>query len=58
MPKTRISYWREKLRRNVERDAQNIERLGADGWEVLVGWECELNDMNALETRLRNFLNS
>jgi DNA mismatch endonuclease (patch repair protein) len=58
MPKTRISYWREKLRRNVERDAQNIERLGADGWEVLVVWECELNDMNALETRLRNFLNS
>lgn len=57
MPKTRVSYWREKLQSNVERDAENIERLGADGWQVLVVWECELKDMHALEMRLRNFLN-
>lgn len=40
IPKTRVDFWSEKLGRNVERDAIQIERLIELGWRVLVIWEC------------------
>ena len=42
MPKTRREYWLPKLTRNYERDMENIEKLRAAGWYVIVVWECEL----------------
>ena len=42
MPKTRREYWEPKLTRNYERDIENIEKLRASGWYVIVVWECEL----------------
>ncbi|MBF0304056.1 MAG: DNA mismatch endonuclease Vsr [Alphaproteobacteria bacterium] len=41
IPKTRVEWWTEKMRSNRERDAQVRAALGADGWTVLVLWECE-----------------
>jgi DNA (cytosine-5)-methyltransferase 1 len=38
-PKSNDAYWAEKLRRNVERDADTDRRLAANGWHVLVVWE-------------------
>jgi DNA mismatch endonuclease (patch repair protein) len=40
MPASNRGFWAEKLGRNQERDRQNIERLIASGWRVLVVWEC------------------
>lgn len=40
LPKTRTSFWDEKLRRNQERDAIAIRALAAAGWRVAVAWEC------------------
>lgn len=40
LPKTRTSFWDEKLRRNQERDAATIASLAAAGWRVAVVWEC------------------
>jgi DNA mismatch endonuclease (patch repair protein) len=49
-------YWAEKLIRNALRD-QRVERdLDALGWEVLVIWECETTDPEALRARLEAFL--
>lgn len=42
MPKSNQDYWRPKLERNRQRDIQNISRLEALGWKVIVVWECEL----------------
>ena len=42
MPKSRIDYWQEKLERNKQRDLEHISALEANGWRVLVVWECEL----------------
>lgn len=39
---SRLEYWDEKLQRNKRRDAENIEKLTKDGWNVIVVWECEL----------------
>ena len=42
MPKSRVDYWQPKLERNRLRDLENIALLEADGWQVLIVWECEL----------------
>ena len=55
-PKTNTQYWTDKIRRNVERDAQAIIDLKAAGWRVLVIWECELKDIDRLRSRSVAFL--
>lgn len=47
-PKTNAPFWEAKLRGNVERDARNTAALEAAGWRVLVIWECEVGDDEAL----------
>jgi len=42
MPKSNIEYWFSKLKRNKERDADNIIRINNLGWRVIVIWECEI----------------
>lgn len=55
-PKDRADYWNEKFARNVERDIAAQQRLEADGWRVLVVWECETKDQDLLSERISAFL--
>ena len=48
LPKKDADWWKEKLEGNVARDRRNIEKLEADGWRVLVIWECETKSETAL----------
>lgn len=41
-PKTRAAFWKDKIDRNMARDRQALAALKADGWRVLVVWECAL----------------
>ncbi len=41
-PKSNTEFWVEKFARNVARDARSRELLEAQGWRVIVIWECEL----------------
>lgn len=41
IPKTRMEWWDAKLSRNKARDAEARAKLEADGWRVIVVWECE-----------------
>lgn len=43
-PSTRREFWQNKFEENVRRDERNASRLAADGWKVIVVWECELNE--------------
>lgn len=52
-PKTRQDYWLPKFANNVERDARKEAQLRELGWRVLVVWECETKNIEALERRLR-----
>ncbi|WP_069172941.1 very short patch repair endonuclease [Streptomyces griseus] len=38
-PKSNAEWWRDKLERNVARDAETNEHLVAAGWTVLRFWE-------------------
>jgi DNA mismatch endonuclease, patch repair protein len=51
-PKSNTEFWQGKFDRNVERDTQNIAALEALGWNVLIFWECEIKDANAVGNRL------
>ena len=41
-PTSNVEYWTPKIERNVQRDIDNKKLLAANGWRVLVIWECEL----------------
>jgi DNA mismatch endonuclease (patch repair protein) len=56
LPETRQEYWRPKLLRNVERDAENESRINALGWRTLTVWECELKGASRVRDRLARFL--
>ncbi len=58
IPKSRFDYWGPKLARNVARDWEAADALRSAGWEVLVIWECESGDADALALKLKNFLGS
>jgi DNA mismatch endonuclease (patch repair protein) len=56
IPKTHVSYWRDKLRKNRRRDRNNVSELMANGWEVLTIWQCELKNPEKLKAKLDVFL--
>ena len=56
MPKTNRKYWKKKISGNVKRDVKHTSELKKSGWEVLLVWECETRDAEALTKSLNNFL--
>lgn len=57
-PKSNRDYWIPKIERNQQRDAENIATLLAAGWNVIVIWECEINEQVRLSKRLQKFLSA
>ncbi|KVL40087.1 very short patch repair endonuclease [Burkholderia territorii] len=55
-PKSNHEFWRIKLNKNKERDAENIKNLVEAGWHVLVVWECELKDISLMKNKIISFL--
>lgn len=49
LPRSNQDYWEPKIKRNMERDQDNIRRLEDAGWKVIVIWECELKKRVAQE---------
>ena len=48
-PKTRTEFWMEKFAKNVANDKKHYEQLQEMGWNVIVIWECELeNDFEGI----------
>lgn len=55
-PSTRPEFWISKRSGTVERDAQKSRALEELGWRVIVIWECETKDPEALKRLLQQFL--
>lgn len=47
-PSTRKDFWAEKFAANRARDKRDVDILLADGWRVLVVWECALKGKRGL----------
>ena len=50
-PKTRKTYWKNKLNRNVRRDANNDTEIKRMGWNLTVVWECEVKKRNFFQIK-------
>jgi DNA mismatch endonuclease (patch repair protein) len=44
VPKTRLAFWSEKFRDNLERDRKQVTQLKGMGWRLMIVWECALRD--------------
>jgi DNA mismatch endonuclease, patch repair protein len=55
-PATNAEFWQNKRKSNKDRDRRNVEFLKKDGWRVLIVWECQTRNRNALEKTLIDFL--
>jgi DNA mismatch endonuclease (patch repair protein) len=55
-PQNNSAFWAEKFAANLERDQRKEAELRAGGWSVLVVWECEIRDLEALSHKLMEFL--
>lgn len=51
IPKSNVEFWTAKLERNKARDARQQAQLRAEGWRVIVVWECELKTAQARQER-------
>jgi DNA mismatch endonuclease (patch repair protein) len=56
LPRTRAEWWEAKLNRTVERDRQQASALTALGWNVVILWECMLDDETSLRATLEEVL--
>ncbi|WP_394707907.1 very short patch repair endonuclease [Roseovarius pacificus] len=56
LPKSKLEYWKPKIERNKARDDRNVADLKDAGWQVLVIWQCEIADGQALWRRLQEFV--
>jgi len=41
-PKSNVEFWKQKIETTVERDKRQQAELKANGWKVIVIWECQL----------------
>ncbi|WP_082124795.1 very short patch repair endonuclease [Lysobacter capsici] len=58
LPKSRLDFWLPKLEGNARRDARNVRALRKLGWRVMIIWECQVRDLERLESRVRRFLDA
>lgn len=56
LPKSRLRYWKPKIKANRSRDLRNVRELRRAGWNVLVVWQCELRDFDATFQRVARFV--
>lgn len=50
VPKTNTEFWVKKIKRNQERDQEVWRQLEAEGWSVVIVWECDLAKAKFNET--------
>ena len=50
LPKSNVSFWRNKIERNQERDIKVNQQLRDLGWNVITIWECQLKPKVRLQT--------
>lgn len=56
MPKTNLEYWLPKLKRNAEKQKQDVKQLKKRGWKAYIVWECEAKNEARLIKKLRKIL--
>ncbi|MQX26760.1 DNA mismatch endonuclease Vsr [Alistipes sp. dk3620] len=56
LPKTNYEFWQEKIGKNIERDVRHISELQVSGWNVIIVWQCEIQNKEDRNTRLNKLI--
>jgi DNA mismatch endonuclease (patch repair protein) len=56
IPKTKRTWWQEKLEGNASRDKCHAAALRRIGWRVIRIWECQTDKQEPLKKRLGRLL--
>ena len=56
MPKSRVTFWENKFRKNIERDKVVRCQLRDKGYRILIIWECTIKTMVSDDTIKENVL--
>ena len=51
-PKENAEFWQKKFDANIARDKKNEALLRADGWNVIIVWECEISNKKKFSQRM------
>lgn len=43
-PKSNTDYWSNKLKNNKNRDKKYYKQMKKSGWNVIIIWECQINE--------------
>ncbi len=54
LPKTNEEFWEAKIRRNRERDLEELLQLAQMGWHYITVWECQLRTKEARKKTLES----
>jgi DNA mismatch endonuclease (patch repair protein) len=55
-PKSKVDFWNKKFEENVARDNRIFQHLENLGWKVLIIWECEIKNIERLESTIKDNL--
>ena len=58
LPKSNVEFWKEKIKRNIERDRESMQALLDLGWKIIRVWECELRNKANREDTLNKIYKS
>ena len=56
IPKSNSVFWKQKFEQNRQRDRRRIEDLKQLGFDVLVVWQCELDQKHKVRGRILRFV--
>jgi DNA mismatch endonuclease (patch repair protein) len=56
IPKSNRDYWGPKLKKNKRRDTEIMRELFEEGWDIMVIWDCQINQRGRLTNRIKKFL--
>jgi DNA mismatch endonuclease (patch repair protein) len=51
-----VAFWKTKIEKNRARDDEIASVLRADGWKILTLWQCEIKNIEELESKLYGFI--
>lgn len=57
-PKSNEQYWLNKFERNIFRDKNNTKQLKKLGYQVLIIWECQVENQKILKKLILKILNN
>jgi len=56
LPESNSLFWKSKIDKNIKRDTKNQKKIKKMGWDILVLWQCKLNDVDFLRKSILRFL--